>query len=111
MAHRAGDILGKFVTEKIGADPEVDFTAADGVRHSSWTISDAEEIKFIERAFTGVQKLYIADGHHRSAAAARVFKNRNGAGGSEFFLSVIFPHDQVQSCLQPRLEGPERLDA
>jgi uncharacterized protein (DUF1015 family) len=74
----------------------VDFTAADGVRHSSWTISGDADIKFIERAFTSVQQLYIADGHHRSAAAARVFKNRQGAGGSGFFLVVIFPHDRVQ---------------
>jgi uncharacterized protein (DUF1015 family) len=74
----------------------VDFTAADGVRHTSWTISNAGEIKFIERTFTGIQQLYIADGHHRSAAAARVFQNRKGAGGSGQFLAVIFPHDRVQ---------------
>ena len=40
--------------------------------------------------------LYIADGHHRSAAAARVYQSRKGAGHSAFFLSVIFPHNQVQ---------------
>jgi uncharacterized protein (DUF1015 family) len=74
----------------------VDFTAADGVRHTSWTISAADEIKFIERTFTGTQQLYIADGHHRSAAAVRVFQNRKGAGGSGFFLAVIFPHDRMQ---------------
>ena len=41
-------------------------------------------------------RLYIADGHHRSAAAARVFQTRNGAGDSAFFLTVIFPHNQMQ---------------
>jgi uncharacterized protein (DUF1015 family) len=96
LAHRGGDVLDKFIAGKISGKPDVDFTVADGVRHTSWTISDADEIKFIERTFTGIQQLYIADGHHRSAAAARVFQNRNGAGGSGFFLAVIFPHDRVQ---------------
>ena len=74
----------------------MDFTAVDGVRHTSWTIFDAGEIKFIERQFAQIPALYIADGHHRSAAAARVCKNRQGAGGSGFFLAVIFPHDLMQ---------------
>ena len=96
LVHRAGDVLDKFIARTVSKNPDVDFTAADGVRHSSWTISASADIKFIERAFAGVQQLYIADGHHRSAAAARVFKNRQGAGGSGFFLAVIFPHDRVQ---------------
>ena len=70
--------------------------AKDGVRHSSWTISNAEEIKFIETQFAQIPFLYIADGHHRSAAAARVFQSRNGAGQSGQFLAVIFPHNQMQ---------------
>jgi len=96
LAQRASDELDKFTAGKISGKPDVDFTAADGVRHTSWTISNAGEIKFIERTFTGIQQLYIADGHHRSAAAARVFQNRKGAGGSGQFLAVIFPHDRVQ---------------
>ncbi len=96
LAHRGGDVLDKFIAGKISGKPDVDFTAGDGVRHTSWTISDAEEIKFIEQTFTAIQHLYIADGHHRSAAAARVFQNRRGAGGSGLFLAVIFPHDRMQ---------------
>ena len=96
LAHRAGDALDKLIAGKVSGKPDVDFTAADGVRHTSWTISDAGEIRFIERTFNGIQQLYIADGHHRSAAAARVFQNRKGAGGSGFFLAVIFPHDRMQ---------------
>jgi uncharacterized protein (DUF1015 family) len=46
--------------------------------------------------FARIPCLYIADGHHRSAAAARVFQSRKGAGHSAWFLSVIFPHDQMQ---------------
>jgi uncharacterized protein (DUF1015 family) len=96
LAHRAGDALDKLTAGKVSGKPDVDFTAADGVRHTSWTISNAGEIKFIEQVFGGVGELYIADGHHRSAAAARVFQNRRGAGGSGSFLAVIFPHDRVQ---------------
>ena len=96
LAHRAGDALDKLIAGKVSEKPDVDFTAADGVRHSAWTISDAGEIKFIERQFAQIPDLYIADGHHRSAAAARVFQNRKGAGGSGQFLAVIFPHDRMQ---------------
>jgi uncharacterized protein (DUF1015 family) len=96
LAHRSDDALDKFIAQKVSGKPDVDFTAADGVRHTSWTISDAGEIKFIEQAFGRIGELYIADGHHRSAAAARVFQDRRGAGGSAFFLAVIFPHNQLQ---------------
>jgi len=76
--------------------PAIDFTAPDGVRHTSWTISDVTMIDFVQKRFAAIPYLYIADGHHRSAAAARVFKSRKGAGESGFFLTVIFPHDQMQ---------------
>jgi uncharacterized protein (DUF1015 family) len=76
--------------------PDVDFTAPDGVRHTSWPIRDEATIQFIERRFGQIPFLYIADGHHRSAAAARVCKGRNGSGESGFFLAVIFPHNQMQ---------------
>src|SRR4051812_15257334 len=75
--------------------PAIDFTAPDGVRHTSWMISDAAMIDFVQKRFAAIPYLYIADGHHRSAAAARVFKSRKGAGESGFFLTVIFPHDQM----------------
>ena len=77
-------------------DPEVDFTAPDGVRHTSWTIAAGEDTAFVETRFEGIPYLYIADGHHRSAAASRVNQSRSGAGTSGLFLTVIFPHDQMQ---------------
>ena len=76
--------------------PEVDFTAPDGVRHTSWRIDDPAYVRVIVETLRDTPALYIADGHHRSAAAARVYKARKGVGESGFFLSVIFPHDQVQ---------------
>lgn len=74
----------------------VDITAPDGVRHTAWTINDAILIKQIESAFDNISTLYIADGHHRSAAAGRIFQSRNGEGNSGGFLTVVFPHDQMQ---------------
>jgi uncharacterized protein (DUF1015 family) len=85
-----------FVAKKISEAPAVDFTGKDGVRHSSWTISSADEIKFVETQFAQIPFLYIADGHHRSAAAGRVFQSRHGTGHSGQFLAVIFPHNQMQ---------------
>lgn len=76
--------------------PSVDFTAPDGVRHTAWVIADPAVLAEIESAFAKIPFLYIADGHHRSAAASRVFKTRHGAGESGYFLSVIFPHNEMQ---------------
>jgi len=96
LVYRASTVLDAFVSRRIVESPETDFPAADGVRHSVWVIDRAEEVALIETEFARMPSLYIADGHHRSAAAARVFQKRGGAGASDFFLSVIFPHNQVQ---------------
>ena len=96
LTYRALEAFDAFATKKVSEPPAVDFAAKDGVRHTSWTISTAEEINLVEAQFAQVPCLYIADGHHRSAAAARVFQARNGGGQSGRFLSVIFPHNQMQ---------------
>jgi uncharacterized protein (DUF1015 family) len=96
LTYRAQAALDEFIAKKITEQPDVDFTAADGVRHTSWVVNDAAQIKFIENEFARIPALYIADGHHRSAAAGRVFQSRKGSGGSGYFLSVIFPHNQMQ---------------
>ena len=96
LAHRGGDVLDRFIAKKTGGKPLVDFTASNGVRHSCWPVFDAADIQFLKNTFAGFRQLYIADGHHRSAAAVRVFKSRGGAGASGFFLAVIFPHDRMQ---------------
>ena len=88
--------MDAFAASKTSAEPEIDFTARDGVRHSTWTICNPGEVAFIESQFARIPALYIADGHHRSAAAARVFQSRRGAGESGRFLAVIFPHNQMQ---------------
>ncbi len=96
LTYRAQPALDEFVAKKTSEQPDVDFTAADGVRHTSWVVNDPAQIKFIENEFARIPTLYIADGHHRSAAAARVFQARKGAGSSGYFLSVVFPHNQMQ---------------
>ena len=74
----------------------VDVTADDGVRHQMWVIEEAATIAMLTRAFDALPAIYIADGHHRSAAAARVAKTRNGKPGAhDRFLAVIFPHHQM----------------
>ena len=96
LTYRATAALDEFVARKIAQPPAVDFTGADGVRHTSWNVGGADDIHFVEAQFAAIPFLYIADGHHRSAAAARVFQSRHGAGHSGEFLTVIFPHNQMQ---------------
>ena len=96
LTYEAVGAVDRFVAERIAGKPDVDFTAMDGIRHSAWTVGDNAGIRLIETEFAAIPALYVADGHHRSAAAARVFKSRQGAGHSPHFLTVIFPHNQVQ---------------
>ena len=96
LTYRAVAALDDFIAKKSAGKPDTDFTAKDGVRHTAWTVGDAAGINFIAEQFGKIPCLYIADGHHRSAAAARVFQARKGAGQSSRFLAVIFPHNQMQ---------------
>ena len=88
-------VVAQVMAEKA---PVYDFTSDDGISHTVWVIDDQAMIGDICRAFAGVENLYIADGHHRSASAVRVGMMRREAkpdydGSEEFnyFLSVIFP--------------------
>jgi uncharacterized protein (DUF1015 family) len=81
------------------AQPVVDLVADDGIGHRFWVVSDDDLIERITRAFDAMEALYIADGHHRSAAASRVAANRAGQGADSsaaYFLTVIFPHTQMK---------------
>jgi uncharacterized protein (DUF1015 family) len=96
LVYRRRAALDDLVNRSIASPSAIDFTAADGVRHSSWIIGEEADIQIIESEFQATPALYIADGHHRSAAAARVSARRKGAGESDRFLSVILPDNQVQ---------------
>ncbi len=77
-------------------------TAHDGVRHEIWVLKDRDTIDRLSAAFDALDALYITDGHHRSAAAARVSAARIAAGDDDpqashrHFLAVAFPHDQLR---------------
>ncbi|MCA9758800.1 MAG: DUF1015 domain-containing protein [Candidatus Eisenbacteria bacterium] len=82
--------------------PVYDFVAPDGIRHTVWVVDEDAERDTLVRAFSEIDDLYVADGHHRSAAATRVCQARRAANpkhtGEEpynFFLSMIFPDDQM----------------
>lgn len=96
LTYRAQPEIDALVSRVTAGPPAIDFTAPDGVRHTSWVIGEQPAIDFLEATFSAILNLYIADGHHRSAAAARVFRSRKGAGHSAWFLAVIFPHNQLQ---------------
>jgi uncharacterized protein (DUF1015 family) len=96
LTYRSVPALETFLARATASEPVVDFTAPDGVRHSAWVIHQPADMTFIQQQFEQVPGLYIADGHHRSAAAARVFQARGGRGGSGVFLTVTFPHNQMQ---------------
>lgn len=84
-------------------EPEYDFVAEDGFGHHFWVINEASTNKKLEELFaTKVPATYVADGHHRTAAAARIgdefsAKNPNHTGAEEynFFMAVHFPDDQL----------------
>ena len=79
--------------------PAADVTADDGIRHQIWVLTDAAQIAAITQTFDAMRALYIADGHHRSAAASRVAAARRQQGRqlpADSFLSVIFPHHQMK---------------
>lgn len=98
------DEMNKIV-EKIVAtqEPEYDFVAPDGFGHKFWAIRDAATNARITEIFAGIPALYVADGHHRTAAAALVgaekrATNPNHTGDEEYnyFLAVIFPESQLR---------------
>lgn len=82
--------------------PDYNFTTEDGVSHKLWVVADSALIEHLTGLFAAIPVLYVADGHHRSAAAAQVRRirqaaNRNHTGNEEynFFLTVIFPESQL----------------
>lgn len=83
--------------------PEYDFIADDGIGHTVWVINDISTIEALQASFERVASLYIADGHHRAASAVKVGMKRreqnpkdHGEGEFNFFLSVIFPDNQLK---------------
>ena len=96
------DELDAIVSKVVAGEPEYDFVAPDGFGHHFWVIDDAATIARITEIFAEFPAMYIADGHHRSAAAALVGdekrkQNPNHVGNEEYnyFLAVCFPDNQL----------------
>ncbi|MDA1370432.1 MAG: DUF1015 family protein [Proteobacteria bacterium] len=103
LTYKARDEIDALIARVTRTEPEYDFVADDGTRHVFWVVDDGALSKLIESAFEKVNVLYVADGHHRSAAAQRVkhlYADRNedhtGEESYNFFLVVLFPDDQMQ---------------
>ena len=103
FTYRDNAKIDAIVSEVVKSEPEYDFTTEDGFGHHFWVIKDEEQIANIKSTFNNeVQYQYVADGHHRTAAAALVGQERkknnaNHTGKEEynFFLSVNFPASQL----------------
>lgn len=104
FAYRAVPEIDAIVEKTVATRPVYDFTAEDGFGHHFWVVDDKEINKQLEQLFADkVPYTYVADGHHRTAAAARIgreksLKNPNHRGDEEynFFLAVHFPDNQLQ---------------
>ena len=103
FAYPDDEEVNAIVAEVIQAEPEYDFTAADGFGHQLWVIRDRKINDRLTELFAAIPALYVADGHHRTAAAARVgaecqAKNPNHTGNEEYcyFLAVTFPASQLK---------------
>ena len=101
FAYPHRDDLDKIVEDVCKGAPEYDFVAApEGFRHTFWVIEDKKTIDQITEIFAQIPAMYIADGHHRSAAAAGVgaelkAKGKKANGEYEYFLAVCFPDNQL----------------
>ena len=103
LTYRASAPIFAAVAQSTSAAPIYDFTTDDGVQHQLWVLS-REASAELTHLFSEVPDLYVADGHHRTAAASRVHQAAKGDGGEhDVFLAVVFPHDQMQILAYNRL--------
>ncbi|BAV34304.1 hypothetical protein SCL_2013 [Sulfuricaulis limicola] len=103
LTYRRSSAVDAIIDQVTPGTPDVDITADDGVRHTLWVMRDQAQQDAITGLFDAMDCLYIADGHHRSAAASRVAAARKkanpkhtGEESSNYFLAVIFPDNQMQ---------------
>jgi uncharacterized protein (DUF1015 family) len=102
LTYKARPEIDALVEQITAADPTYDFVAPDGIQHVLWVVDSDRDRDALVAAFAEVPELYVADGHHRSAAGTRIRALRRDSNpehtGDEsynFFLSVIFPDNQM----------------
>lgn len=103
LAYRAEEQIERVVTEVTKESPLYAFVSEDGIAHNVWKIGDTERIAEIRQAFSKMNEIYIADGHHRAASAVKVGLMRrkehpdyDGTEEFNYFLSVLFPDNQLK---------------
>lgn len=103
FAYRAKQEINDIISQWVANNsPVYDFTSEDGISHILWVVDDVEKITTLENLFKGVDYLYIADGHHRTASAVKIGlkrrdENPNYTGDEEFnfLMTVIFPDEEL----------------
>ena len=102
MTYKHKKAVDDIIGEIIKGEPVYDFTRADNVQHTVWVIAEDAQIAALQDAFADIENLYIADGHHRNAAAAKTAEikkaqNPNHTGEEEYnyYLAVMFPENQL----------------
>ncbi len=99
LAFRDVDTISNVMEEEEAKEPLYQFVAEDGIEHCVWKISDEENNIKLQAAFGMMDKIYIADGHHRCASAVKVGLQRRKEGmvqESDYFLSVLFPESELK---------------
>ncbi len=103
LVYPARDAINRIVDEIVKEEPEYDFIFDNGVHQLVWVVSEEKKVEAIRQEFLKVGALYIADGHHRVAAAAAVARMRSGKNpahrgteGYNYFVGALFPHHQVK---------------
>ncbi|MGB4090277.1 MAG: DUF1015 family protein [Smithellaceae bacterium] len=103
IAYRSMPAINEVVEETVKGNAEYDFTADDGVVHKVWIVSEPKALENIRKSFLAVKALYIADGHHRAAAAVEVARLKrkkrnvpNEIREYDSFMAVLFPHNQLK---------------
>lgn len=102
LAYRARTVINEIITAKKQEEALYDFVSEDGIRHRVFRIDSSEEIEAIQNEFAEIDRIYIADGHHRAASAVKVGLKRrelnpnyDGTEEFNFFLSVLFADEQL----------------
>ncbi|MGH7248441.1 MAG: DUF1015 domain-containing protein, partial [Pseudomonadota bacterium] len=95
LAYPPAPQIDAVLAEETSGNAAVDVAADDGVRHQLWVIDAGAKTESLTRAVDALPALYIADGHHRAAAALRVAKARGDEGAHSYLLAVLFPQHEM----------------
>ncbi len=100
LTYRGQPAIDAIISAQQKETPTFDFTAPDGIQHTVWRVSDPATLQKLEGEFLKLPAAYVADGHHRTASAARVALELRAKGegsvDSDWFLCVLFPGNQLQ---------------